>query len=84
MKIKFNNTTYETDKEIPLIKACFAVKAPITFGCRIGMCGTCKVTIHGDLSNVSDKNEAEEDFTDKDNERLACQCVVKGDIEVEQ
>lgn len=87
MKILFknNNSVFETvDEEILLIRACRKSKAPINFGCRIGICGTCKIKIIGDLSRVSPKNNNEKAFTKLDNERLACQCTIKGDVEIEQ
>lgn len=87
MKIFFknNNTIFESeDKEILLLKACRKIKAPINFGCRIGICGTCKIKILGNLNNVSAKNQAEKQFTSLPNERLACQCLIRGDVEIEQ
>lgn len=87
MKIKFlnSNKEFETDQsEITLLEVCRTIKAPVNFGCRIGICGTCKVQVTGDLNNVSEKNQAEIDFTEFPNERLACQCTVKGDLCVEQ
>lgn len=87
MKIYFknNNSFFETsEKQILLLKACRKAKASINFGCRIGICGTCKVKVKGDLQNINSKNEAEKLFTSRPEERLACQCIIKGDIEIEQ
>lgn len=87
MKINFLNSDkeFETDlKSITLFEVCRKIKAPINFGCRVGICGTCKVQVIGNLSNVSAKNAAEKEFTDHPDERLACQCTVKGDICVNQ
>jgi ferredoxin len=88
MKIKFlnsNNKEFETEQsEISLIEVCRKIRAPINFGCRIGICGTCKVQVSGNLNNLSEKNAAELEFTTLANERLACQCIVKGDLCVEQ
>ena len=87
MKIIFKNnkSIFETsEKEILLLRACRKAKAPISFGCRIGICGTCKVKVSGNLNNLNSKNENEKAFTTLNNERLACQCIVTGDIEVEQ
>jgi ferredoxin len=85
MKIKLpTNKIFESDKEeVLLIQACFATKAAIVFGCRIGMCGTCKVRV-SNTKNLLPKNQAEEEFTEGPYERLACQCIITGDIEVEQ
>jgi ferredoxin len=87
MKINFLNTdkTFETDQSsVTLFEVCRKVKAPVNFSCRIGMCGTCKVQIIGDLKNVSEKNKSEKEFTTFEDERLACQCTVLGDISVSQ
>lgn len=47
------------------------------------MCGTCRITILQGIENVSPKNEEEEMLTREPNERLGCQCSIKGDIVVE-
>jgi len=86
MKIKFlkSNIEIETDKKrTPLIRLCYEYDTPINFGCRIGTCGVCKITIKKGLKNINKKNEEEEELTEHQNERLACQCIVKGDIEIE-
>ena len=57
-------------------------RIPISYGCRIGDCGLCKITILTGLQNVSKKNTAEEASTESEDERLACQCTIFGDIEI--
>ena len=87
MKISFPETSqaYETDEEeISLLQVCNSLKVPVFFGCRIGICGTCKVNITGDPSHLNKKTKNEEDFTTDKNERLACQCTVTGDIVVKK
>lgn len=61
--------------------------ADITFGCRNGSCGTCRVRITKGLERCSDMGPEERDFLQglcvSEDERLACQVSVLGDIEVD-
>lgn len=85
IKITFENGKefQSEDKQVSLFRACRAIQAPIVFGCRIGMCGTCKVKV-SDPTKVSKKNKAEREFTEDQDERLACQCTISGDVDVIQ
>lgn len=51
-----------------------------------GRCTTCKLIIHEGLENLSPINTLEQKFADlgrlKQNERLACQAILQGDISV--
>lgn len=50
----------------------------IPFGCKDGICGTCRVRVSEGLENLSPKNEKEKDLLpEHDNERLACQTQIK-------
>ena len=87
MKIKFLDSDLEyvsDEQEVELFRVCKKVKAPINFGCRIGGCGVCLVNIVSGAENLSPKTDEEEHFTDFEYERLACQCLVKGDVSIEQ
>jgi ferredoxin len=60
----------------------------IPFGCSSGICSTCLIKIKSGAENLSERSEQEE-FTleargASENERLACQCQIKGDVEFEQ
>ncbi len=52
-----------------------------------GRCTTCKIIVINGLENISPVNELEQKFKDVgrlgDNERLACQSKISGDIEIE-
>ncbi|AHI07314.1 hypothetical protein BDW_14070 [Bdellovibrio bacteriovorus W] len=52
-----------------------------------GTCGTCRVRIHSDLSELPDRNEIESEFAEDRgfaaNERLACQLVPDKSLIVE-
>lgn len=60
----------------------------IPFGCQNGICSTCLIKIKSGGENLSERTEQEEFTLDArgagDNERLACQCKVNGDVEFEQ
>ena len=61
--------------------------ADLTFGCRTGSCGTCRVRVREGLCNCSAKTPEERDFLRAlkapGDQRLACQVQVEGDLEVE-
>ena len=61
--------------------------ADITFGCRDGSCGTCRIRVTKGLEHCSEMKTEERDFLQAlgapGNERLACQISVSGDIEVD-
>lgn len=59
----------------------------IPFGCENGICSTCLIKIGAGMENLSPRSEQEEATLGArgagENERLACQCVVNGDVEFE-
>jgi len=61
--------------------------ADITFGCRSGSCGTCRVRILRGLSHCSAMAAEERDFLlglgAPADQRLACQVTVLGELDVE-
>jgi ferredoxin len=61
--------------------------ADLTFGCRSGSCGTCRVRIRSGLKNCSPVGTEERDFLQgleaPPDHRLACQVRVEGDLEIE-
>lgn len=60
--------------------------ASIPFGCEQGICGTCLVNVD-DETAVSEVEEQEQETLEamgaEDGQRLACQCRVESDVEVE-
>ncbi len=61
--------------------------ADITFGCRSGSCGTCRVRVVAGLEHCSAMTAEERDFlrglSVPADQRLACQVIVQGDLSVE-
>ena len=71
----------------PLQAIADASGADITFGCRSGSCGTCRVRILAGLEHCSAQAPEERDFlrgmgAPKDH-RLACQVKVEGNMDME-
>jgi ferredoxin len=64
-----------------------AAGADITFGCRTGSCGTCRVRIAEGLHHCSEPGSEERDFLKgldaPPDQRLACQVIVQGDVAVD-
>ena len=61
-----------------------AEKLGVPFGCKQGICGTCKIEILEGEENLDDLNEQEEVMGDRDRKhRLACQCsILKGTVKI--
>jgi ferredoxin len=61
----------------PIAEAC--EEAGVPFACTEGVCGTCVIEVPEGMENLSPFTQEEEDFLgDMENERLACQCKIKG------
>ena len=71
----------------PLQRVADAAGADITFGCRTGSCGTCRVRVAEGLANCSEPGPEERDFLKgldaPPDQRLACQVTVHGDVDIE-
>lgn len=71
----------------PLQQIADVAGADITFGCRTGTCGTCRVRIAEGLPHCNEPGPEERDFLKgleaPPDQRLACQVVVLGDVTVE-
>lgn len=53
----------------------------VPFACTEGVCGTCVIEVLEGKENLSDFTNEEKDFLgepEDSNERLACQCKIKG------
>lgn len=79
----------DVDFEVPvgekLVDVARKAGSSVPFGCTNGICGTCIVRVTEGMSNLSEQ-DADEAMTlemfgaDEPEHRLACQCVVKGDV----
>lgn len=70
---------FELEDNSDIIDPCES--AGIPFACTEGVCGTCVVEILEGKDNLSSFTEEEQDFLgepENSNERLACQCNIKG------
>ena len=77
-KIIFEENNEEADlpDNSSIAEAC--EQAGVPFACTEGVCGTCVIEVTEGMENLTEFNEAEEDFLgDLDTERLACQCKIK-------
>ena len=65
---------------------CAREKTKVEFDCREADCGICIVRVVEGLSHLSDKTDAERDFLTAmradDDERLACQARILGDVRI--
>jgi len=77
----------EAPEGTPLQRIAGEAGADITFGCRTGPCGTCRVRIAEGSEHCGPAGPEERDFLAgldaPPDQRLACQVVVHGDVAVE-
>ena len=82
-----DDLTIDVKEDYPLIDMCEDYDTSILFGCRDGACGACMVRVKEGKENLSPMGEDEKDFLEtmaaEEDERLACQCRVKGDVVLE-
>ena len=80
----------DIDVEVP-INSSFqdiveASGADVTFGCRNGTCGTCRIKIEEGIESISKPNREEQDFLTsieaEKNERLGCQISIQGNCKI--
>ena len=79
--------TVQAEASQPLTKICDEHPASILFGCRSVACGTCLIEVMSGMDNLSPIKDEERILLDilvpdNPNLRLACQCVVQGDIRI--
>ena len=80
----------DMDVEVPrgsqFLDVVDAAGADVTFGCRNGTCGTCRIHIESGSENLSAVNTEERDFLQSieagPQERLGCQVRILGDCSV--
>ena len=78
-KLIFKNTNKEVELEdgSSIKDACAEQGIPIP--CSEGICGMCVIEVVEGMENLSEYTENERDFLgEMVNERLACQCHIKG------
>ena len=85
--IKTDKKTLDVKDDESIIDACENTDTSILFGCRDGACGACMIRVLENPQNLSPMEEHEKDFLEtmaaRENERLACQCKVRGDVTIE-
>lgn len=76
-KIIINDEEIELEDGSAIKESC--EEAGIPFACEEGVCGTCVIEVDEGMENLSNFTQEEEDFLgEMENERLACQCKIKG------
>jgi ferredoxin len=75
-KLIIDEVEYEVKENEHFVEE--AESAGIPFGCTEGVCGTCKVKVEEGMDNLTELTQEELDFGLEADERLACQCKLKG------
>ena len=73
--LKTENQEIEVKDGDPIIDAAETLGVPI--GCRVGICGACKINILEGAENLSELTQEEKDKDMDRNTRLSCQCHIK-------
>ena len=87
-KLTFLKTgeTHEVPAGTSFLQFCQENDAPHPFGCTVGSCGTCVLTIESGAENVQpmddEERETVEMCTDVEGARLGCQMVIHGDVAI--
>ncbi|MFK7825286.1 MAG: 2Fe-2S iron-sulfur cluster-binding protein [Oligoflexales bacterium] len=85
--ITTDDLTIDVADKYPMIDMCEDHETSILFGCRDGACGACMIRVKKGMNNLSKMEDDERDFLEtmaaEEDERLACQCKVLGDVIVE-
>lgn len=85
--ITTDDLTIDVNDGYALIDMCEEHDTSILFGCRDGACGACMVRVLEGKENLSPMKDDERDFLEtmaaEEDERLACQCKVYGDVKLE-
>lgn len=87
LTIKTDKLVLDVEKNAAIIDVCEDHDTSILFGCRDGACGACMVRVVENPTHLSAMEDHERDFLEtmaaRDDERLACQCKVLGDVTIE-
>ncbi len=87
LTIKTDKKTITVENNAAIIDVCENEDTSILFGCRDGACGACMIRVLENPQNLSPMEDHEKDFLEtmvaQENERLACQCRVLGDVVIE-
>ncbi len=85
-KITFlaDKRTVEATAGEQLREVCQRNDFTLPFGCENGLCGTCLISVKTDAANLTPKTEQEKEtlgvLKAYEDQRLACQCRVQGDV----
>lgn len=88
-KVVFKDDELEVEAEVGsnMRDVALVEGASIPFGCEQGICGTCLVVPTEGADNLSDVDDQEKETLEamgaEDDQRLACQCQIEGDVTVE-
>ncbi len=87
LSITTDKKTIDVEHNAAIIDVCENIDTSILFGCRDGACGACMIKVLEHPENLSPMEEHERDFLEtmaaREDERLACQCKVYGDVVLE-
>lgn len=79
--------THQVRRGARLLEIAIEADTSLTFVCCRGVCGTCVIRVVKHEQNLSPRTPAEQRLLEalgaQENTRLACQCSVLGDVEIE-
>lgn len=79
-----DNIAVEVEPNTELRDVCQQNDMTLPFGCENGVCGTCLVSIKEGAEHLTEKTDQEKETLEVllayEDQRLACQCKVTGDV----
>lgn len=86
LRIETDKIDISVEDNAAIIDVCETQETSILFGCRDGACGACMIKVLKNPEHLSPMEDHERDFLEtmaaREDERLACQCRVLGDVTV--
>lgn len=90
-KISFRKAhlqSFEVERGVNLMKALLEAGRPVASSCGgEGICAKCKMSVVQGAQNLNPPNEQEHLLKEREGlalqERISCQCVVLGDVEID-
>lgn len=75
-KVIIDNVEYEVQEGTQIAEIC--EEAGIPFSCNTGVCGSCEIRVLEGAENLNDLSDEEQVLGLDKNNRLSCQCAIKG------
>ncbi len=73
-QLEFEDTVIDVPENVSL--ADYVEQFGFSIGCRVGVCGSCRIKVLEGMDNLNERTDMELSFALGEGERLACQCRI--------